>query len=59
VISGLNTEEVEGDWRKVEGEELHGLSSTPNIVGVMKSHAFRWSGTGTETAWKTEKCIGV
>ena len=30
VISGLNTEEVAGDWRKVEGEELHDLSSATN-----------------------------
>jgi hypothetical protein len=59
VIYGLNREEVAGDWRKVEGEELHDLSSAPNIIGVMKSRSSRWSGTGTETAWKTQKCIGV
>lgn len=59
MISGLNTEEVAGDWRKVEGEELHDLSAAPNIAGVMKSRTFRWSGTGTETAGKTQKCIGV
>jgi hypothetical protein len=58
VISGLYTKEVARDWREVEGEELHDLSSAPSI-GVMKSRTFRWSGTGTETAWKTHKCIGL
>ena len=35
MVSGLNTEEVAGDWRNLS-EELHDCSLAPNVIGVMK-----------------------
>jgi len=31
-ILGLEREEVTGDWRKLHGEELHGLCVSPTIM---------------------------
>jgi hypothetical protein len=31
-ISGPKREEVTGDWRKLNDEELHNLYSSPNII---------------------------
>jgi hypothetical protein len=36
-IFALKTEEVMGGWRKLQNEELHNLSSSPNIIRMMKS----------------------
>jgi hypothetical protein len=36
--------EVDGPWRKLHNNELHGLYSSPNIVRVIKSRRMRWAG---------------
>jgi hypothetical protein len=36
--------EEDGSWRKLHNDELHGLYSSPNIVGVIKSRRMRWAG---------------
>jgi hypothetical protein len=36
--------EVDGSWRKLHNNEIHGLSSSSNIVRVIKSRRMRWAG---------------
>jgi hypothetical protein len=36
--------EEDGSWRKLHNDELHSLSSSPNIVKVIKSRRMRWAG---------------
>jgi len=43
-IFGPRREEVTGDWRRLNKEELNDLYSSPNIVGVIKSRRMRWAG---------------
>jgi hypothetical protein len=33
-----------GGWRKLHIEELHGLYSSPSIIGVIKARRMRWTG---------------
>jgi hypothetical protein len=40
-IFGPKRDEVTGEWRKLQNEELNDLYSSPNIVRVIKS---RWEG---------------
>jgi hypothetical protein len=35
--------EEDGSWRKLHNDELNGLYSSPNIVGVIKSRRLRWA----------------
>jgi hypothetical protein len=35
---------MEGSWRKLHNEELHGLYSSPSIIRVMKARRMRWAG---------------
>jgi hypothetical protein len=36
--------EEDGSWRKFDNDELHSLSSSPNILRVIKSRRMRWAG---------------
>jgi hypothetical protein len=43
-IFGPKRDEVTGDWRKLQYEELHNLYSSPNIIRIIKSRRMRWAG---------------
>jgi hypothetical protein len=43
-ISGPKRDDVKGDWRKLNNEELHNLYSSPNIIRMIKSRKMRWTG---------------
>ena len=43
-IFGLKRDEVTGEWRKLQNEELNDLYCSPNIVRVIKSRRIRWAG---------------
>jgi hypothetical protein len=43
-IFGPRTEEVTGDWRELQNEELHNLYSSSNIIRAIKSSRMRWAG---------------
>jgi hypothetical protein len=42
-IFGQKRDEVTGEWRKPNNEELHNLYSSPSIVRIMKSRRMRWA----------------
>jgi hypothetical protein len=43
-IFGFKRDDVTGEWRKLQNEELKVLLSSPNIVRVRKSRRMRWAG---------------
>jgi hypothetical protein len=43
-ICGPKRNEVTGDWRRLDNEELNDLYSSPNIIWVIKSRRMRWAG---------------
>jgi len=44
IIFGTRRDEVMGEWRRFDNEELNDLYSSPNIVRVIKSRRMRWAG---------------
>jgi hypothetical protein len=43
-IFGPKRDEVTGEWRKLNNEELHSLYSSLNIIRMIKSWRMRWAG---------------
>jgi hypothetical protein len=43
-IFGPKKDEVAGDWRRQQNEELNDLYCSPNIVRVIELRRMRWSG---------------
>jgi len=41
---GPRRDEITGEWRRLNDEELNDLYSSPNIVRVIKSRIMRWPG---------------
>jgi hypothetical protein len=42
-IFGPKRDEVTGEWRKLQNEELHNLCSSPDIIRQVKSRRMRWA----------------
>ena len=42
-IFGPKRDEVTGEWRKLNNEELNDLYCSPNIIGGIKSKRMRWA----------------
>jgi hypothetical protein len=43
-IFGPKRDEVTGEWRKLNNEELHNLYSSPDIIRQVTSRRMRWVG---------------
>jgi hypothetical protein len=43
-IFGPKRDEVTGEWRKLNNEELHILYLSPNLIRQIKSRRMRWAG---------------
>jgi hypothetical protein len=56
-IFGFKRDEVTGEWRKLQNEELHDLNFSPSIVRVIKSRRMRWVGHVDRMGWE-KTCTG-
>jgi hypothetical protein len=43
-ILGPKRDEVTGEWRKLQNEELRDLYSSPSIIRIINSRRMRWAG---------------
>jgi hypothetical protein len=43
-IFGPKRDEVTGEWRKLQNEELRDMSSSTSIIRIIKSRRTRWAG---------------
>jgi PAS domain-containing protein len=43
-IFGYKRDEVTGEWRKLNNEELHNFYSSPDIIRQVKSRRMTWAG---------------
>jgi hypothetical protein len=41
--SGPKRDDVRGEWRKLQNEELNDLYYSPNIIRVIKSRRMQWA----------------
>jgi hypothetical protein len=51
-IFGPMRDEVTGEWRKLDNEELHTLYSSPRIIRMVKSKRTRWTEHSARMAYK-------
>jgi len=51
-IFGPKRDEVTGEWRKLQNEELNDLYSSYNTVRVIKSRRMRWAGHVTRMEYR-------
>ena len=51
---GPRKDEVTGDWRRLNNEEINDLYSSPNIVRMIKSRRMRWAGHVTRMSEERE-----
>jgi hypothetical protein len=58
-IFGPKREEVAGDWRRLQNEELHNLYASPNVPGVMKSRRMRWTGLAARMHRDHSEDLGI
>jgi len=43
-IFGPKRDEVTGEWRRLQNDELNELYTSPSVVRVIKSRRMRWAG---------------
>jgi hypothetical protein len=43
-VFGPKRDEIIGEWRRIQNEELNNLYSSPNIIRVIKLRRMRWTG---------------
>jgi hypothetical protein len=43
-IFGPKRDEVTGEWRKFNNEELRDLYSSPSVIRIIKSRRMKWAG---------------
>jgi hypothetical protein len=55
-IFGSKGNEVAGGWRKLHGEELHNLQSSPSLIKMIMSRRVRWTGHVTRLGVKRNAC---
>jgi hypothetical protein len=55
-IFGPRRDEVTGEWRKLQNEELHDSYSSPSIISIIKSRKLRWTGHVARVGEKTSAC---
>jgi hypothetical protein len=55
-IFGTKRDEITGEWRKLQNEQLHGLYFLPTIVRVIKSRQMRWGGKCCSD-WERERYV--
>jgi hypothetical protein len=48
-IFGPKRDEITGQWRKLDNEELHNFYSSPDIIRQVKSRRMRWEGNVART----------